>query len=149
MNQRTLSFCSMIAKILSIPILTPTHATSRPVGSNMPTSLSYRPPPATDPTPPDIISSEPTPVAAASSELTMPSFTAPFASPPSMSVIPAFAYPKTACLLYPHQKWRIKISLLTFDDGFVDRSSIIVQSTSQTGIENHDIVHTESLSKTE
>ena len=41
---------SMILKSRSIPILTPTQGTDRPLGANMPTRLSYRPPPATEPT---------------------------------------------------------------------------------------------------
>lgn len=41
---------SRIEKMRSIPMLTPTHGTTLLFGSNMPTSSSYRPPPATDPT---------------------------------------------------------------------------------------------------
>ena len=41
---------SMMEKSLSIPMETPTQGTSLFLGSNMPTSLSYLPPPATLPT---------------------------------------------------------------------------------------------------
>ena len=44
------NFFSIMEKSLSIPILTPTHGILRPLGANIPTSSSYLPPPATDPT---------------------------------------------------------------------------------------------------
>ena len=48
------SFAALASKIentLSTPMLTPTHGTLRPFASNIPTKSSYRPPPATLPTP--------------------------------------------------------------------------------------------------
>ena len=46
----TFALASMMEKILSMPMLSPTQGTCFPRGSNMPTNSSYRPPAATEPT---------------------------------------------------------------------------------------------------
>lgn len=50
-HQLTISLASNTEKTRSTPILKPTHGVGLPLASNIPTSPSYRPPPATLPTP--------------------------------------------------------------------------------------------------